>query len=83
MTERTPREKLTQVFTTTCACGHDKTHKRVRADCTWTTFGYLALAVVGVNPRPKQVELRCTDCGTVFERSRDPEVLEKHRSTPT
>ena len=71
---------LTTVFAAHCRCGFDKTNRQIRADCRYSVFGYLALAIAGVNARPNEVIFRCQDCGTVLESNRDPEVLEKHRT---
>lgn len=70
----------TQVFVERCPCGNDKTSRQVRAECDWSVFGYLALAVLGVNPRPRSVAFRCTRCMTLLERTTDKAVCEAHRS---
>lgn len=68
----------TQVFTDRCACGHDRSHKMVRTESRYGLFGLLGVAFFGVSARPKQVEVVCPYCRTVFERSTDPKTLKEH-----
>lgn len=70
----------TQTFTVKCACGHDKADKAVRADADYGIFSWLAMAVLGVNVRPRAVTYRCGRCMTVFEKTSDRKVLEEHRT---
>ena len=71
---------LSRTFAERCPCGHDKANKLVRADCRYTLWGWLALAIAGVNVRPTEITFRCQRCMTVLEVTRDPSVLERHRA---
>ena len=62
----------------TCTCGHDRNHPDVAEEAHYGIWGMLHFAV-GITGEPKEIVYRCTTCGEVVERSRDPELLHAYR----
>jgi uncharacterized membrane protein YphA (DoxX/SURF4 family) len=61
-----------------CACGNDLNHPRVVIEprYRWTAGFYFML---GISAPVKEIMWYCEECGTVMNRSRDPELLERYR----
>jgi len=61
-----------------CACGNDLSHPRVilEPQYGWSAGFYFML---GISAPVKEIIYYCQDCGTVLNRSRDPELLERYR----
>ncbi len=61
-----------------CACGRDLNHPRVTVE---PRYGFLSGVrfLIGISAPVKEVVYWCEECGTVMQRSRDPDTLEKYR----
>lgn len=78
-TRTSPRTALQERATAAiCACGNDLNHPRVVIEPTyrWTAGFYFML---GISAPVKEIVWYCEECGTVMNRSRDPELLERYR----
>lgn len=62
----------------TCACGHDVDHPSVKAEGVYGFRGAF-YTLAGITAPPREIVFRCTDCGTVLQRSRSREVIERYR----
>ena len=51
----------------TCRCGHTRDNFWVRPERAYSLMGTF-MFVIGVTPKPKWVDIRCSHCGHVFER---------------
>lgn len=62
----------------TCSCGHDLSHPRVTVE---PQYGWNAgfFFMLGISAPVKEVVFYCEKCGTVMQRSRDPELLRRYR----
>jgi uncharacterized membrane protein YphA (DoxX/SURF4 family) len=67
-----------QVDAQPCACGNDLSHPRVTAE---PRYGWSAgfFFMLGISAPLKEVVFYCEECGTVMERTQDPEILKKYR----
>jgi hypothetical protein len=63
----------------TCRCGHDRNHPLVIGERTYGFWAWVTL-FAGASATPKKVTFRCQRCNQVVEVSRDPKVLQQHRS---
>lgn len=70
--------ELTQVLHERCRCGRDKTHARIRPNCSYDAWGVFGL-VFGSWGTPRYVEFTCPDCQCVLERTRDRAVRVRYK----
>jgi hypothetical protein len=61
-----------------CRCGHTQDSFWVRPERTYGFWGTF-LFVIGVTPRPKRVDIKCSHCGHVFERITDSPSLYEYK----
>ena len=61
-----------------CACGHDKTHPRVRPEKEYSFWGQLAFGLM-YTPVPKAIRFRCGVCKAVVSEIHDPKSMERFR----
>lgn len=62
----------------TCSCGHGIDHYMVTAEPTFPKRAWFAL-FMGVRATPMMITYRCRECGEVIARTKDPEILWRHR----
>jgi uncharacterized membrane protein YphA (DoxX/SURF4 family) len=62
----------------TCSCGHGIDHYMVTAQPTFRKRAWFAL-FMGVRATPTMITYRCRECGEVIAKTRDPEILFRHR----
>lgn len=62
----------------TCACGHHLSHPRVTAE---PRYGWSAgfFFMLGISAPVKEVLFYCEQCGTIMNRTRDPQIRRKYR----
>ncbi|MYE05169.1 MAG: DoxX family membrane protein [Bacteroidetes bacterium SB0662_bin_6] len=61
-----------------CSCGHGRDHPRVSPHVRYGMFSAVFFLAGATGP-PKEIVFRCGNCGEVVTRSREPEVLRRHR----
>lgn len=76
--EAPAREGTSALTSGTCTCGHDRNHPDVSMEARYGLWGMLHFAA-GITGQPKEIVFRCTSCGEVVERSRDPKLLSAYR----
>lgn len=63
---------------TTCSCGNDLSHPRVTAEPKYgASAGFFFM--MGISAPVKEVVFYCEKCGTIMDRTRDPEILKEYR----
>lgn len=75
VTKQAAAEKVGE---TTCSCGYDLSHPRVTAEPRYgMSAGFFFM--MGISAPVKEVVFYCEKCGTIMDRTRDPEVLNQYR----
>jgi hypothetical protein len=57
-----------------CRCGHDIHNPLVHPDPKYSLGGW-CLLLLGATPTPTHAIYRCSRCGEILARTRDPKVL--------